>query len=63
MKSLTPCQASRTRVAMRSVKRVANGPAMEALTPCQANRTRVGVRTKKGSSQTWYEITHILSSQ
>ena len=44
MESLTPCQANRTSVAVRSVRRDTAGPAMESLTYCQANRTRVAVR-------------------
>ena len=34
MESLTPYQASRTRVAVRIVRRVTAGPGMESLTPC-----------------------------
>ena len=45
MKSLTDCQANRTRVGVRTVRRDTAGPGMESLTNCQANRTRVGVRT------------------
>ena len=44
MKSLTPCQANRTRVAVRTVKRDTARPGMESLTYCQANETRVIVR-------------------
>ena len=45
MESLTSCQANRTRVAVRTVRRDTVGPGMESLTCCQANRTRVVVRT------------------
>ena len=50
MESLTPCQANRTKVAMRTVRRDTAGPAMESLTPCQANRTRVAVRTVRSNT-------------
>ena len=63
MKSLTSCQANRTRVGMRTVRRVPAGPGMKSLTRCQANRTRVGVRTVRRDSWTWHEITHLLLSQ
>ena len=45
IKSLTFCQANRTRVRVRTVRRDPAGPGMKSLTCCQANRTRVGVRT------------------
>ena len=44
MKSLTSCQANRTRVGGRKVRRDPAGPGMKSLTYCQANRTRVGGR-------------------
>ena len=34
MKSLTACQANRTRVGVRTVRRVTAGPVMESLTAC-----------------------------
>ena len=45
MESFTYCQANRTRVEVRTVRRstVARS-AMESLTNCKANRTKVGVR-------------------
>ena len=45
MESLTACQANRTRVRVRTVRRDTAG--IESLTVCQANRTRVGVRTER----------------
>ena len=46
MKSLTPCQANRTRVGMRTVRRHPAEPGIKSLTGYKANRTRViGVRT------------------
>ena len=39
--SLTFCQVNRTKVGVRMVRRVIDGPGMESLTCCQANRTRV----------------------
>ena len=45
MESLTGYQASRIRVAVRTVRKDTAGPGMESLTGCQANRTRVAVRT------------------
>ena len=45
MESLTSCQANRTRVGVRTVRRDTAGPGMESLTSWQVNRTRVGVRT------------------
>ena len=62
MKSLTPCQANKTKVAV-TVRRDMAGPGMESLTCCQANRTRVAVRTVRRDSWTWHGITHSLSSQ
>ena len=47
MDLLTSCQANRTRVAVKTVRRETAGPGMESLTPCQANRIRVAVRTVK----------------
>ena len=44
MKSLTFCQANRTRVGVRRVRKDPARPGMKSLTYCQANRTRVGVR-------------------
>ena len=46
MKSLTCCQANRTRaVGVKTVRRDTAGPGLQSLTYYQANRTRVGVRT------------------
>ena len=45
MESLTICQANRTRVAVRFMRRDTARPAMESLTPYQANRTRVAMRS------------------
>ena len=45
MESLTYCQANRTRVGVRTVRRDTAGPGMESLTNCQVNRNRVGVST------------------
>ena len=50
MESLTSCQAKRTRVGVRTVRRNTAGPGMESLTYFQANRTRVGVRTVRRST-------------
>ena len=44
MKSLTSCQANRTRVAVKAVRTDPAAPAMKSLTHCQANRTRVAVK-------------------
>ena len=63
MESLTFCQANRTRVGVRIVRRDTTGPDMESLTNCQANRTTVGVRTMRRDSWTCHEITHMLSSK
>ena len=41
MKSLTCCQANRTRVTVKAVRTDPAALAMKSLTPCQANRTRV----------------------
>ncbi|KAL4071225.1 hypothetical protein V8B97DRAFT_1965301 [Scleroderma yunnanense] len=57
MKSLTNCQANRTRVGVKTVRTHPAGHGMKSLTSCQANRTRVGENTP---SWTWHEITHIL---
>ena len=45
MESLTRCQANRTRVSVRTVRRDTAGSGMKSLTPFQTNRTRVSVRT------------------
>ena len=45
MESLTNCQANRTRVGVRTVRRDTAEPGIESLTNCQANRTKVRVRT------------------
>ena len=44
MESLTNCQANRTKVAMRTVRRDTAGPGMESLSYYQGNRTRMAVR-------------------
>ena len=61
MESLTNCQANRTRVAMRTVKRDTAGPGMKSLTYCQPNRTN-NEDTENEFSWMWYEITHNLSN-
>ena len=66
MESLTYCQATRTRVAVRTVRRDTVEPAMESLTYCQVNRTRVAVRAvRRDAAGPAMESlrTHILSSQ
>ena len=57
IKSLTSCQANKTRVAVRTVRRDTEGPGMESLTFCQANgRTRVTVRTGLKLDLTWNHL-------
>ena len=51
MKLLTPCQANRTRVGVKTVRRHPAGPAMKSHTPCQVNRTRLGVKTWSEDTQ------------
>ena len=66
MESLTFCQANRTRVGVRTVRRnTASRPhIMESLTNYHASRTRVVVMTvRKGPSWTWHKIAHNLSIQ
>ena len=50
MESPTHCQANRTRVAVRTLRRDTAGPGMEPLTRCRANRTTVAVRTVRSNT-------------
>ena len=45
MQSLTACQANRTTVGMKTVRRSIARPDMQSLTDCHANRSTVGVKT------------------
>ena len=64
MELLTSCQTSKTRVAMRIVRRDTAGPGMELLTSCQINTMRVEITTvRRDIDGPNHVITYRLLSQ